>query len=47
MEGSDDDMGYLLFMALMAHDTTKFDGVMRAWEDGERKKDARISCLLK
>lgn len=29
--GSDDDG--VLFMALMAHDTTKFDGVMRARED--------------
>lgn len=30
--GSDDDTG-VLFMALMAHDTTKFDGVMRARKD--------------
>lgn len=36
--GSDDDAG-VLFMALMAHDTTKFDGVMRAREDTGYKPD--------
>lgn len=36
--GSDDDAG-VLFMALMAHDTTKFDGVMRAREDAGNKPD--------
>jgi hypothetical protein len=33
---SDDDTG-VLFMALTAHDTTKFDGVMRVLEDGKMK----------
>lgn len=40
-EGSDDDTG-VLFMALMAHDTTKFDGAMQTWEDTGNKSDIPV-----
>lgn len=37
-ESSDNDTG-VLYMALMAHDTTKSDGVMRALEDTGNRPD--------